>query len=91
MRLCILATDENVEAVRTTAKTNIPSLADLPVLTIPVSASGEMPATHWFCNFLVSKETHSKLMELKSLSEMEFASTSNFLKDRDLKIIKRRR
>jgi hypothetical protein len=90
MRVCILATDENVETVRATAKNNVPQLADLPVLTIPVSATGEMPVTHWFCNFLVSEETYTKLQEIKVLSEMEVTSTNNFLKDRNLKIIKRR-
>jgi hypothetical protein len=87
MRINILATNENVENVRNTAAAHFEHLARRGFLTVPVSATGEYPATHWFCNFLISEEMHNKLMSLQNLSEMELGSVKMFLKNRGLKII----
>lgn len=87
MLLCILAKDEDVEAVRATALSNCPEFQGQKLLTVPVSATGHLPATHWFCCFPVSKPFYEKLMSVKKLSEMELDSPQNFLKERNLKII----
>ena len=87
MRLCILATNENVEAVRARAAENMPTMTQ--ILNFPVSSTGELPATHWFCNFKVSEAMYENLMSLKNLSEMEIHDNSKkFLEERNLKFIK---
>jgi hypothetical protein len=91
MRICILATNENVEAVRLSAKEKIPELAPFPLLTIPASPTGELPATHWYCSFLASQEMTDRLMAIKTLSEMEITNnTKRILEEKGLKTIKAR-
>ncbi len=87
MRLCVLATNENVEAVRASGLTNIPEFVGQKLLTIPVSATGELPATHWFCSFSVTKEFYERIVALQKLSEMELNDTKTFLEARGLKVI----
>ena len=89
MRICILATAENVDTVRETARQNLPEFANHRMFDTPVSADGTMPATHWLCHFKVSQGMVDKLMALKNLSDMEVATPSEFLSDRNLKIIGR--
>jgi carboxypeptidase C (cathepsin A) len=88
MRMCILASDEHVETIRQTAKNN--GLVDMSLLTIPVSKTGELPATHWFCNFKVSETMRDKLLAMKNLSEMEETDNwQEFLNSRELKTCKK--
>jgi hypothetical protein len=86
--ICILATTENVEAVRVKAR-ELPNFADSPnILTLPVSSDGERPATHWFCTFKVSEGFYEQLMAIRELSEMELAEPRKFLRERNLKLIR---
>ena len=90
MRICILASAENVETVRQTAKEKLPDLANVPLLNMPVSASGNLPATHWFCNFKVSQEMCDRLIAAKELSIMEVTDDwKRFLEDQGLKLVRR--
>lgn len=87
MFICILATNENVEQVRERAK-QIEKFAErADILKIPVSESGEAPATHWFCWFKPSEEVKEKIFELQDLSEVEISSPINFLEKKNLKRI----
>ena len=88
MNICILVTDENVATVREAAVENLPQLRGHTILNIPLSESGEAPITHWFCTFKVSEEMYDKLMALKNLSEMEVSTSKEFLKKKNLKLVK---
>lgn len=86
MRLCIVAPNEHIDAIRQTAIEN--GVPEAGLLAIPVSKTGELPATHWFCNYKVSQEMCEKLLALRTHSEMEITERwKDFLKSRELKII----
>jgi len=88
MRLSILVTNEHVETVRQIAAENT-SLPPYAILAIPVSATGQEPATHWYCNFKVSQEMCDRLLSLQNLSEMEITMNwKKFLNTRSLQVIK---
>ncbi len=88
MGLCILAASENVNEVRLTARTVLPDLSS--ILDVPVSPTGAMPPTHWFCCFKVSPEMCDTLLGLENLSEMQVTnSPKDFLGERGLKPIVR--
>lgn len=89
MIICILATNENVEEVRAKGIEVLPQFSGHRLLGTPVSPTGLMPPTHWFCSFSVTPETFEKLMAVKNLSEMEESSSKSFLKERNLKQIRR--
>lgn len=91
MRICILAPDEHVEAIRETARNNFPQFLGKSLLHIPVSPTGELPITHWFCNFKISQEMYEKLINLRNLSEMEiYDFPHKFLDSKGLKIVTNR-
>lgn len=89
MRMCILVTNDNVEIARQRGDELIPSLNGQKLLNIPVSATGELPVTHWFCQFLVSEQMRDHLLSIKTVTEMEIADPIKFLNERNLKIIRR--
>ena len=87
--ICILATSENVAAVREKAKEIFPELGQV-ILPYPLSATGEEPATHWFCESKISDELAEKILSNKVLSEMEVSTAKNFLREKGLKSIRRK-
>ncbi len=88
MIICILVDDEHVDAVREKASELIGTPKGA-ILTIPVSSTGELPATHWFCHFEVSQAMHDKLMAAREFSDMKVGNPKAFLKDRELKRIRK--
>jgi len=85
MYICILATNENAEAAREKAK-QIEIFQCHNALKIPVSETGELPATHWFCTFRPEEDLKEKIMELQELTEIEMGKPKKFLESRNLKL-----
>lgn len=86
MIICILAADENIKEVRESAK-QIPQFAKHTALAIPVSPTGEMPVTHWFCTFKASEEVYQQIKDLQHFTEVVESAPRAFLEGRNLKII----
>lgn len=82
----ILASAANVEAVRTKATENGISFNNT-LLRIPLSPTGALPATAWFCSFAATPEIKTKILELQDLSEVSFGSAKAFLETKGLKYI----
>lgn len=81
MRLHILTEDSKVNQVREAFGQNI--------LKIPLSPTGEEPATHWFCTMAGSDEKMNAIYAKRNLSVMELGtSPKDFLQRWGLKIIK---
>ena len=76
MRLCIICEDKDIEAARENSFNVFPkevknfelpsfiSKDSLPKthLSIPLSESGEVPATHWFCFISCDEQTHQRIL-----------------------------
>jgi hypothetical protein len=104
MKLCILCEDSKVELARENSKgvlvtTNTPVILHpglqayketLPKghLSIPVSETGQLPATHWFCFINVDQTGYDKLLSVQEHSVIEEGSPKEFLSKWNLKIIK---
>lgn len=81
MRICILCESSKVEEARKKEK-------NANILNIELSATGEKPATHYFCTMVVNQEKADKLMAKKEFTIMEIAEPKDFLESHNLKIIK---
>lgn len=82
MRINILTENDKVEQVRE-------SWINKNVMKIPCSATGEEPATHWFCTMAGSEEQMMKIYNKKNLSIMELETgPKEFLNKWGLKIIR---
>jgi hypothetical protein len=82
MRICILTEDSKVEQVREGWITK-------DVLKIPVSSTGQNPATHWFCSMAGEESKMMEIYNKRNLSIMELdISPREFLNKWNLKIIK---
>lgn len=104
MRVCILCEDKNIKEARENSKNLFPinksevnmsffsqKIKDsLPKehLSIPLSQSGELPATHWFCFISTNEESLSKMRNNALYSIIEESSPKEFLEKWNLKIIK---
>ena len=82
MRICILCEDSLLEEVRLVSESNG---IGYKVLHIPVSLSGELPATHWFCCLTTNS---SKILSLKKLTIMEESGPKKFLEKHNLRVIR---
>ncbi len=80
MRICILCEDNKVEQVRIKMKNKT-------LLTMGLSESGNLPATHWFCCLVVTQDRADKLLESAELTHMEISEPKEFLEKWNLKII----
>ena len=83
-RLNILCEDSKVAESRELSKRELGQ----EVLTVPVSANGQSPATHWFCSLNVTDSGYEKIMSLQKNSEIEEGSPKEFLRARRLKVIR---
>ena len=82
MRINILTENDKVEQVRE-------AWINKNVMKIPCSATGEEPATHWFCTMAGSEEQIMKIYNKKNLSIMELGTgPKEFLNKWGLKIIR---
>jgi hypothetical protein len=86
MIICILAPNDKVEVVRERAK-QIPKFANHTALSVPVSATGDLPATHWFCTFSTDEELYAQIKALQEFSEVVEADPKAFLEGKKLKPI----
>jgi hypothetical protein len=57
-------------------------------LSIPLSETGELPATHWFCFMNVSQTGYDKVKSVQEHSIIEESSPKEFLAKWNLQIIK---
>lgn len=57
-------------------------------LSIPVSETGQLPATHWFCFINVTQESYEKLLSIQEHSIIEEGNPKEFLSKWNLEIIK---
>jgi hypothetical protein len=60
---------------------------DFKHLSIPVSPTGELPATHWFCSTNVSDADYQNILDNQKWTIMEESTPSQFLEKHNLKII----
>jgi hypothetical protein len=79
MVISILVANEHVESVKAKVKDFLPSLQNHNNLRIPVSATGQEPATHWFCSFRVPGKLAKELMDAQEYSIIEALSPGEFL------------
>lgn len=92
-QICVLAPAEHIEEIRNIAAT----LSYFPMaeklLTIKLSATGEEPATHYFCASNYSPKIHKSILELKNNSPTDYTEVfvgcpKEFLNSKNLKVIK---
>jgi hypothetical protein len=57
-------------------------------LSIPVSETGQLPATHWFCFMNVDEEGYQKILAVQEHSVYEESAPKEFLEKWNLKIIR---
>jgi len=81
MRICILCEEDKVLQVREKMKNK-------NVLTIDLSPTGELPATHKFCVMAVEPEKGIKMISSAELTIIEESSPKEFLEKYNLKKIK---
>lgn len=103
MKICILCEDANVVEARERSAGVLPKHERTPSptifgkseevdlvskhLSIPLSETGELPATHWFCFVNVSDATYQKMLESQKHTIIEEARPSEFLAKHNLKRI----
>ena len=83
-RVCVICEHASVTEARERAK----SFLHVDVLKIPVSKSGELPATHWFCHLQTTEEGYAKFLEMQQYTIIEEGGPKEFLSKRNLKIIR---
>jgi hypothetical protein len=104
MRLCILCEDANITEARKRSAEVLPKYelterllelkkkkdpkAALEHLKIPLSPTGELPATHWFCFINTNEATYQKMLASQTYTIIEEAIPSEFLDKYNLKKIK---
>jgi hypothetical protein len=81
MRLCILCESSYIDDVRSVGKV----IGD-KILHIPVSETGKLPATHWFC--CLTTNSYQKILDLKNHTIMEESGPKEFLMKYNLKVIR---
>jgi len=79
---------ERLNRVLTFKRSKNPDFEPPGHLKIPVSATGEYPATHWFCFITVNEETHQKMLDNQLHTIIEEGAPSEFLAKYGLSKIK---
>lgn len=82
MRISILCEDSDINQVRQVASDNNIGSG---VLKIPLSKSGKLPATHWYC--CLTTNHPENILSLKNLTIMEELGPKSFLQKHNLKIV----
>lgn len=80
MRICILCEESKVLQVREKMKSD-------NILTIDLSPTGELPATHKFCFMAMPEDKAQKLMDSAELTIIEAMNPKEFLEKHNLKKI----
>lgn len=86
-QICILAPAEHIDEIRSSGKT-ISKFSNSNLLNIKLSENGEEPATHYFCAFNYNEKLYNQIMELRKYSEVFIGNPIDFVKSKNLKIIK---
>lgn len=82
MRINILIEDSKVAQARQ-------NMGYDNILKIPVSTTGQMPATHWFCTMAGEEEKMNSILAKQNLSIMESnIGPKEFLEKWNLKVIR---
>ena len=100
MRLNILCTDENIVEVRAAVDAVCPPndyskygklFANLPTqstnLSVPLSPSGSLPATHWYCLLNVEQDVADKVKSFSDKLVVDEAEPKAFLEAQGLRQI----
>lgn len=100
MKICILCEDQWVSSARAkagevlakpcqqaTAALSFLGKEEPSHLKIPLSPTGALPATHWFCSIKVNEDTYQKMLAAQEHSIIEEAVPSEFLEKHGLKRI----
>lgn len=69
-------------------KENLKITEDSAYLKIPLSESGKLPASHWFCFMTVNDEGYNKILAAQEHTIIEESSPKEFLEKWNLKIIR---
>jgi hypothetical protein len=80
MKICILCEESKVIQAREKMKNK-------NILSIDLSPTGELPATHKFCSMSVSEEKANRLLKSAELTIMEIMEPKEFLEKYNLKKI----
>ena len=78
----------NPMPIISTIKRNLNLPQESGHLRIPVSETGNLPATHWFCFLNVTEAGYAKLKSVQEHSVIEESGPKEFLEKWNLKIIK---
>jgi len=101
-KICILCPDADVVAARENSRVIFnkdPKDLVIPpffnkdkvisdYLSIPVSETGQLPATHWFCFLNTIDEMYQKVVDNSKYSTIELSGPKEFLEKWNLQIIK---
>ena len=92
MKVCILCEDSVVSEVRKRSSYVLSTTNgfDLIHMNIPLSPTGEMPPTHWFCFSNITPETYQKMLNNQKYSIIEESPPKTFLDKYNLKKINER-
>jgi hypothetical protein len=85
MRVCIICEDSKVSYVREKASIIIPNY-NLH-MSIPLSNTGILPATHWLCVCNVNEDMYNKLLSVQKYSTIVKTVPSILLEELKLKKI----
>lgn len=94
-RICILCTDADVDKARDASK-GIIEMAASPILpagaarhlSIPVSPTGNKPATHWFCHLNCTEEVFERIRSAAVYSTVEESGPKDFLERNGLQLVR---
>jgi len=81
MRVCILCEETKVNLVKEKLKNE-------NILKIPLSETGELPATHRFCSIATDEKGAKELLAKAEITIMEISEPKEFLAKHNLKYIK---
>lgn len=90
MNICILCVDDKVALVREKANDVFLDNKTSNFMIIPLSETGEEPATHWFCNITGTKTFFNKLLKVQEYSIIEESKPIAFLNKHKLRIINKK-
>lgn len=87
MNVCILCEDQFVEEVRENSKD---LFLNHKILSQPLSTTGKLPATHWFCFCNISSEKFEELQKRKKRTVIKNCTIEEILNEFKLKKIESR-
>lgn len=86
-QICILAPAEHIDEIRNSARL-ISKFSNGNLLNLKLSETGEEPVTHYFCAFNYNEKIYNQIIELKKYTEVFVGNSIDFVKSKNLKLIK---